>query len=509
MKITNQLKLATAVAAGIALVGCDSDSDSCFDDDKCTASGFEFPANAVFISPDAKSGSDITAAIADALFEIPDDSVVVLPKGSFKVNQSVIISNASGLTFTGHGIEATKLNFDDSTGDDGIRFDAGNDITIRDLGVYEAPKNGIKADGVNGIHMTYTSAIWETSLEEGGEDNGAYGLYPVSSENVLLEHNYSKGSADAGIYVGQSDNIVVRNNIAEHNVAGIEIENSTFADVYNNKAFDNSGGILSFDLPGLPQESGGNIRIFNNESYSNNTTNVGPGTVGIVPSGTGILILATSDVEIYNNDIRNNKSTGVAISSYMLVDDDLPNYATKYGATIASGWSPLVKNVYIHDNTYTNNSVSPAQDSVLGDTIAGYWLGQNASGQAQDYPAIIYDGIGELLSNAGQLAGFGYGPYTNEDSICASNSINKNSTISNVGLLDLNVGTFYGTDPTDALNWNADMSAPQATLRVSTLGSNSTLLNCTQTRLAVATVTFKGKTYGCDADDIDEPACKL
>src|SRR3546814_1516361 len=65
-------------------------------------------------------------------------------------------------------------------------------------------------------------------------DNGAYGLYPVQVDNVLIEDSVVKGASDAGIYVGQSTNIIVRNNRAEGNVAGIEIENSTGADVYGN-----------------------------------------------------------------------------------------------------------------------------------------------------------------------------------------------------------------------------------------------------------------------------------
>ena len=38
------------------------------------------------------------------------------------------------------------------------------------------------------------------------------------------------GASDAGIY-GQSKNIIVRNSVAQYNVAGIEIENSYYADV--------------------------------------------------------------------------------------------------------------------------------------------------------------------------------------------------------------------------------------------------------------------------------------
>jgi parallel beta-helix repeat protein len=53
-----------------------------------------------------------------------------------------------------------------------------------------------------------------------------YGLFPVLSNNVLIEDSLATGIRDAGIYVGQSTNIVVRNNEVHHNVAGIEIENS-------------------------------------------------------------------------------------------------------------------------------------------------------------------------------------------------------------------------------------------------------------------------------------------
>jgi parallel beta-helix repeat protein len=60
------------------------------------------------------------------------------------------------------------------------------------------------------------------------ENNGAYGLYPVQSSNVLIEESVVIGASDAGIYVGQSNNIIVRNSRVEFNVAGIEIENSTY-----------------------------------------------------------------------------------------------------------------------------------------------------------------------------------------------------------------------------------------------------------------------------------------
>ena len=99
--------------------------------------------------------------------------------------------------------------------------------------------------------------------------NGAYGIYPVKSKNVLIEDSASIGASDAGIYVGQSQNVIVRRNRAEKNVAGIEIENTINADVYENTATGNTGGILVFNMPNLPQP-GQSTRVFNNKSIDNN-----------------------------------------------------------------------------------------------------------------------------------------------------------------------------------------------------------------------------------------------
>src|SRR6185369_12957100 len=84
------------------------------------------------------------------------------------------------------------------------------------------------------------------------------------------------GASDAGIYVGQSTQIVLRDNRAEMNVAGIEIENSTYADVYNNTATNNTGGILVFNLPGLPVKDGRKTRVYSNHIHDNNTDNFAP-----------------------------------------------------------------------------------------------------------------------------------------------------------------------------------------------------------------------------------------
>jgi len=205
----------SALASGLLLAGCGDDGKDGKDAQSnvgSTTSGFVIPESAIFVAQDAADGENITEALSLALFDAPDDALVVLPKGRFIVTESIVVNSARGLTIAGHGMNETILDFSTSNGDDAFRFQGGNGITVRDLAVYEAPKNGIKTTNVNGIHITNTATVWEGELES---DNGAYGLYPLKSQNVLMENNYAYGSADAGIYVGQSENIVVRNNTAK------------------------------------------------------------------------------------------------------------------------------------------------------------------------------------------------------------------------------------------------------------------------------------------------------
>lgn len=520
------------------------------DGSNVTTSGYIFPSNAIYVElPEAAVAADevdITAAIQVALFELSDsglnDATLVLPKGEFVVNDTIVIDSADGLTLTGYGINETKLNFTNSTGDDAIRFEGGSNITARDFSVYEAPKNGIKVTNSDGVHLAYTATIWEGELND---ENGAYGLYPLQSTNVLMEHNYARGSADAGIYVGQSSNIVVRDNIAKENVAGIEIENSFNADVYNNLAVGNTGGILIFDLPGLEQAYGGNVRVFNNQAYANNSENfAGGGAVGIVPPGTGALIFATSNVEVYNNEFTDNETAAIEIATYFMADDNVAGYVVgdgsgNYEGTIADGWSPLLKNVSIHNNTFARNGGDARGPSIGGvatlpafdQIVAGYEGGaaNDMSGVPTVFPNILYDGIGELLSNAGALAGWDaivsqsakdggvdHDAFSDADKICVGNNINGNNisdagdSTNHLAYENVNIGVVYDTDPADAANWNgADPAARLLSQRMD--GPARTLLQCDTdpTRLVPAEVTFRGKVYGCNGDDLAEPACSL
>jgi len=207
-------------------------------------------------------------------------------------------------------------------------------------------------------------------------DNGAYGVYPVLCEDVLVEECKVTDCSDAGIYVGQSKNVIVRNCAAERNVMGIEIENTIGADVYGNICKGNTGGLGVFTLPGLEQKSGSHCRVYDNEIVDNNHENFAkPGNiVANVPPGTGLMIMANDHVDAYQNKIVGNNTSNVLVISYLATQTKFDDPA----------FDPYPEAVYIHDNEIADGGQDPK--GTLGALL------QVALAEDK-VPNIIYDGI--------------------------------------------------------------------------------------------------------------------
>jgi parallel beta-helix repeat protein len=150
------------------------------------------------------------------------------------------------VTVIGSGMGKTILDFHgQKQGDDALFAQSVQNRTFQGFTVEDSPGNASRVLSVIGLTFRQVEVKWTAS---DSSSHGAYGLYPVQSQNVLIEGCAISGASDSGIYVGQSQQIVVRNNEAFQNVAGIEIENSFFADVYGNDSHGNTAGILVFDL---------------------------------------------------------------------------------------------------------------------------------------------------------------------------------------------------------------------------------------------------------------------
>lgn len=299
------------------------------------------------------ASGDVQEALQEALILAEPGSTIIMPAGTFHFTTALSL-DVPNITLKGAGMDQTVLSFaGQKTGSEGLLITSDN-VWIEDLAIEDTPGDGIKAKGVDTISFVKTRVEWTRGPNE---ENGAYGLYPVESKNVLIDGVVVKGASDAGIYVGQSQQIIVRNSRAELNVAGIEIENSYYADVYNNIATNNTGGILIFDMPNLPQKGGHSIRVYHNKSVNNNVANFAPpgNIVGTVPKGTGLIVMANHDVEVFENEIGENGSANVLVVAYPREYND-PEF------------NPLPQNIYLHDNTYGRAGWEP--DKLVKEVVA-------------------------------------------------------------------------------------------------------------------------------------------
>ncbi len=351
--------------------------------------------------------ANVQKKIQTDLIMADDGATIDLPAGTFVLASSLSLQDKKNITIRGAGGPSSRagktvLSFkNQSEGAEGLRVTNGQNIVIENLTIQDTKGDCIKTMNVNGITFRNVKVEW---TGEPKETNGSYGLYPVQCQNVTIESCTAIGASDAGIYVGQSKQIVVRNSVAYHNVAGIEIENSVGADVYDNHAYENTGGILVFDLPDLVQKKGGNVRVYNNLIENNNFDNFAPkgNIVAGVPAGTGVVVLATNNVEIFNNQIINNKTQGTGIISYFMTEEPIKD----------SLYYPYPSQISIHDNTYSRPAVHPTYKGRMG-MMYRFKLrfGKNV-------PDIIWDGIVDEKAPAAQ------------SSICLKN--NKNAQFANI-----------------------------------------------------------------------------
>lgn len=294
-----------------------------------------------------RPGPEAEQQLQTALIEAAPGDTVQLGRGRFELSTGLSL-DVDRVTIRGEGENRSVLSFDNQRrGAEGLLITSDN-VTLRGFAVENARGDAIKARDCSGITIREVRVEWTRGPNP---ENGAYGLYPVNCSNVLIERSIARGASDAGIYVGQSRNIIVRENVAEFNVAGIEIENSFNADVSGNTATRNTGGILVFDLPGLPQKGGHSVRVFRNRIVNNDTPNFAPAgnIVASVPTGTGVLIMANRNVHVFDNDIADNGTVNVLVTAYRNEFDD-------------AEYNPLARDIVIRNNRFGNTGFAPAGD---------------------------------------------------------------------------------------------------------------------------------------------------
>ncbi|MDZ4775477.1 MAG: parallel beta-helix domain-containing protein [Alphaproteobacteria bacterium] len=294
-----------------------------------------------------RPGPDAQTVLQTALIEAKPGDSVRLARGRFELTAGLSL-DVDRVSIQGEGADKSILSFSGQTGGaEGLLVTA-DDVVLRNFAVENARGDGIKSKDADRITFRDLRIEWTRGPHR---DNGAYGVYPVGSRDVLIDRVTVRGASDAGIYVGQSQNIIVRRSLAEFNVAGIEIENSINADVFDNITRRNTGGILVFDLPGVPQTGGHSTRVFRNQIVQNDTPNFAPAgnIVAGVPTGTGVIVMANRNVHIFENTIAENGTANVIITAYRQEITD-------------ATYNPLPRDIVIRNNIFGRGGFAPAGD---------------------------------------------------------------------------------------------------------------------------------------------------
>jgi cytochrome c peroxidase len=249
-------------------------------------------------------GQAIQAALDRA---IPGDVVEIKPG----VYHEALLLNTDNITIRGLIENGQRAVLDGQNKLTDALISSSHNLTIEGLAVRDYINNGLTIHGSKNV--TFRNLVVDNT--------GLYGIYPVECQGVLVEQCVASKIKDAAIYVGQSRDIIVRNNEAHSSVTGIEIENSVNSLVENNYCHDNTAGLLVFLLPNNPSKVAHDHRVRNNRLINNNHENFGDpnSTVGKVQPGSGLIVMGADRTEVTGNEIRGNESFGLAVFSLAMV----------------------------------------------------------------------------------------------------------------------------------------------------------------------------------------------
>lgn len=315
-------------------------------------------------------GEGAQERLQEALILAEPGDEIVLEAGRYLLEDGLSL-DVDRVTMRGAGMDGTVLDFTGQQGAGEGLLVTSDGVTLRDFALENPKGDGVKSKGADDIVYHRIRVTWTGGPSP---DNGAYGIYPVESTNVLIDGVKVTGASDAGIYVGQSKAITVRNSIAEANVAGIEIENSRGALVEYNIATRNTGGILVFDLPNLPVMGGGDVIVRNNLVIANDTPNFAPpgNIVASVRRGTGVLVMANDTVLIEDNVFDNNPTSHVMVIAYTQPYED-------------ERYNPYARNVMIGQNRFGRGGDDPQIDGAA----------QLLAAFGGSLPPVMWDGIAQ------------------------------------------------------------------------------------------------------------------
>jgi parallel beta-helix repeat protein len=396
--LTNQWTRTLPALTALSVAACGGDETSLAPRTLAEAGANEGGACAATTTP----GDDDAKAIQTMFDDSKAGDTICLAKGAYELNRSVTLQDTAKtnitLRGTGNSREDVVLDFAGQiSGVEGVLVTA-NGFTIENLWIKNTAGNGIKVQADDSVFRNI-KVSWDKAPDCSAPGGPGYAIYPTGCNRTLMEDNEVVGASDAGIYAGQCLNVIARRNNAHGNVLGIEIENTTNAEIYDNDVYDNATGLLLDLLPTLKKKDQKNYLVRNNHVHGNNHCNFAEvnTTAAVAPQGTGVLVVAASDIELKDNRIENNDGTGMVVVSYDLVDilqgtSCVSASGTGDGGTQPEGgcFDPDTKRyperIYAHDNTFAGNGQHPTGVYTI--------FGSSSDGGSKPIPYnVLWDGI--------------------------------------------------------------------------------------------------------------------
>ena len=312
-------------------------------------------------------------SIQHAIDAAPDGSSVFIRPGTYVIDTTLTITKSLQLVGLG-GPGAVVI-------EEGPRFEEVKDPNGN------PQRNGIAARGVDGVSLINLTVhgfpgngvffaatdnfllfrlITDQARSDSADPYGAYGLFPVRSKNGLIAHCVATRSDDAGIYVGQSENVAVVHNEAYGNVIGLEAENVKQTVWAHNRAYDNAAGMLAILLPPSRYVSviqAEQLYVTHNRVTDNNGLNFAEEgeLASFVPSGTGLLVIGYDDSMIARNRVTGNAFTGIGLGSALTLlqaAGRLPTDPVGLAQLATVFGDPNPDDVQIVDNRVTDNGTA-------------------------------------------------------------------------------------------------------------------------------------------------------
>ena len=314
----------------------------------------------------------------------------VIVEGQWQRDNGIIVT-APGVSvenLTVHGYNLNGVLVTGQTDSDGTGIGRGSDGY--------APQDASKYPPLNGFRVRYVTAA----------NNGLYGIYAFDAEHGVIDHTYTSGSADSGLYVGQCKpcDIEVHDNIAERNAVGLEADNASGSlYILSNRLTGNRVGLAigsNYQEAMIPQDSAtiaGNLVAHNDEP---GTPEQADGAFGI-----GIGVDGGRDDVILRNRIADNPTVGLVLTSH----EDLAPTGDKAAGNVFenngldAGYAASQRAPGSADCVEFSNSLTTVQPPV---PATGCWSGAGAGiGQPPAPPGVSFHDIAPPPPQAGLAPG--------------------------------------------------------------------------------------------------------